>query len=188
MRSTARTNPTFSSIWRRISRISSASCSASPPRSARCRRGTTKLAPLYSVKRLFVQRRAVKEVKEADAAAAQRPQAGAGARDADRRRRPRISRRARASSPGNCAMPRRSRAGSTTRPRNELPLETALEYAAWATLSPEGRAQAQARAPVPGAAPARHASSGAGRDRRAPRRHDAAPARGRLAARATVLR
>ena len=35
------------------------------------------LAPLYSVKRLFVQRRAVKEVKEADAAALDGHSAGA---------------------------------------------------------------------------------------------------------------
>ncbi len=40
-RSSSRRNPTCWSIWRRISRISSASCSASPPRCGRCRRATT---------------------------------------------------------------------------------------------------------------------------------------------------
>ncbi len=44
------------------------------------------LAPLYSVKRLFVQRRAVKGIKEADAARAERPASSADELDrADRR-------------------------------------------------------------------------------------------------------
>ena len=114
--------------------------------------------------------------------AAQRPQAGAGTGHADRRRSRPISRHAPACSPGNCAMPRRWRAGSTTRPRTSCRCAPRCEYAAWATLTPAGRGRAQARPAVPRAAPARHASPRAGRDRRAARRHDAAPARGRLAA------
>ena len=43
------------------------------------------LAPLYSVKRLFVQRRAVKGVKEADAVAIDGPGLGPRARSADGR-------------------------------------------------------------------------------------------------------
>ena len=34
-----------------------------------------------------------------------------------------------------------SRAGSRTRPANAAPLEVAARYAAWATLSPEGKAK-----------------------------------------------
>ena len=43
------------------------------------------LAPLYSVKRLFVQRRAVKEIKEADAAQINGPKLGDELDSADRR-------------------------------------------------------------------------------------------------------
>ncbi len=43
------------------------------------------LAPLYSVKRLFVQRRAVKGIKEADAMAIDGAAVGRRARSADRR-------------------------------------------------------------------------------------------------------
>ena len=43
------------------------------------------LAPLYSVKRLFVQRRAVKEIKEADAAQINGPRLGGELDSADRR-------------------------------------------------------------------------------------------------------
>ena len=51
-----------------------------------------------------------------------------------------------------------------------------------------GAGKAPARRALQGAAPARHAPSRAGRDRRARRRHDAAPARGRLARIATASR
>ena len=119
------------------------------------------LAPLYSVKRLFVQRRAVKGVKEADAVAID----GAGlAGDLDRL----------------IGAPPDEPIGAWERryaehvakwledeAANAGPLEVAQRYAAWATLAPEGRRKHRARRAVQGAAPARHASSRAGRDRRA---------------------
>ena len=46
-----------------VSRISSPSCSASAPICRRCSRATQTLAPLYTVKRLFVQRRAAKKLR-----------------------------------------------------------------------------------------------------------------------------
>jgi NADPH-dependent glutamate synthase beta subunit-like oxidoreductase/NAD(P)H-flavin reductase len=97
-----------------------------------------KLAPLYSVKRLFVQRRAVKEIKEADAVQLnghklQReldtliggPPASFGSRD------------------GTLAWELRY-AEAVGRwlddeSAHQLPLKAALEYAAWATLAPEGQ-------------------------------------------------
>ena len=59
--SPARTSPNSSSRLRRISKTSSASCSAydAELRALKARHDT--LAPLYSVKRLFVQRRAMKK-------------------------------------------------------------------------------------------------------------------------------
>src|SRR6202047_5368219 len=92
-----------------------------------------KLAPLYSVKRLFVQRRAVKGVKEADAMAID----GAGlAGDLDRL----------LGAPPDepIAKWERRYAGHVAdwlgdEAGNAGPLEVAQRYAAWATLSPEGR-------------------------------------------------
>jgi hypothetical protein len=92
-----------------------------------------KLAPLYSVKRLFVQRRAVKGVKEADAMAID----GAGlAGDLDRL----------LGAPPDepIANWERRYAGHVAdwledEAGNAGPLEVAQRYAAWATLSPEGR-------------------------------------------------
>ena len=91
------------------------------------------LAPLYSVKRLFVQRRAVKGVKEADAAAID----GHGlCRELDRL----ID-----ATPDEpvAAWERRYAAQIANWLENETantaPLEIAERYAAWATLSPEGR-------------------------------------------------
>ncbi len=93
------------------------------------------LAPLYSVKRLFVQRRAVKEVKE-DAAAAL---------DGARLRR--------ALGLGELADTRvavldwERRFAETVsgwlddEPANVASLRTAIEYAAWATLSPAGKSK-----------------------------------------------
>jgi len=93
------------------------------------------LAPLYSVKRLFVQRRAVKEVKE-DAAAALDGDALRGVL--------------------GLGEPGDTRAGilaweqcfaaavsswQEDEPANAAPLRTAIEYAAWATLSPAGQAK-----------------------------------------------
>ena len=79
------------------------------------------LAPLYSVKRLFVQRRAVKGIKEADAAAIDGP---ALARELDTLIGVAIAISTPAGgSPGNCAMPSMSRAGSRTRPAHAVPLE-----------------------------------------------------------------
>src|SRR5229473_6465957 len=99
-----------------------------------------KLAPLFSVKRLFVQRRAVKEVKEAEAAElnghklAQELETLLGGPPADFTTRP-----------GVLAWELRYAEGVARwlddEPAHKLPLKVALEYAAWATLSPEGRAR-----------------------------------------------
>ena len=98
------------------------------------------LAPLYTVKRLFVQRRAVKEIKEADAAHLNGAKLGEelatliGGPPAD------FSTRA-----GALAWELRY-AEAVARwlddeAAHKLPLRAALEYAAWATLSPAGRAR-----------------------------------------------
>ncbi|HJY47164.1 MAG TPA: FAD-dependent oxidoreductase, partial [Stellaceae bacterium] len=92
-----------------------------------------KLAPLYSVKRLFVQRRAVKGVKEADAMAID----GAGlAGDLDRL----------LGAPPDEPIAKWERRYADhvadwlgDEAGNAGPLEVAQRYAAWATLSPEGR-------------------------------------------------
>src|SRR3954452_2990866 len=95
-----------------------------------------RLAPLYSVKRLFVQRRAVKEIKDADAAQINGPRLGdelallIGGHGTD------FATRA-----GTIAWELRY-AKSVTRwlddeASHTLPLRAALEYAAWATLTPE---------------------------------------------------
>src|SRR5215469_14323511 len=91
------------------------------------------LAPLYSVKRLFVQRRAVKGVKETDAVAIDGSRL---ARELDEL----------TGSPGDepIADWERRYAGCVARwledeTGNTRALETAQRYAAWATLSPEGR-------------------------------------------------
>ena len=91
------------------------------------------LAPLYSVKRLFVQRRAVKGVKEADAAALDGP---ALARQLD----PLIG----GGSAGSVAEWEQRYAGHVARwlgdeAGNAAALDEAQRYAAWATLSPEGQ-------------------------------------------------
>ena len=91
------------------------------------------LAPLYSVKRLFVQRRAVKGVKEADAAAIDGP---ALARELDAL----IG----GGSAGGVAEWERRYAGHVARwledeAGNAAALDEAQRYAAWATLSPEGQ-------------------------------------------------
>src|SRR5947208_5958528 len=99
-----------------------------------------KLAPLYSVKRLFVQRRAVKEIKEPDAAQLNGHKLGqeldtligGPAPDFDRRQ-------------GVLAWELRY-AEAVGRwledePAHQLLLKAALEYAAWATLAPEGQAR-----------------------------------------------
>ena len=91
------------------------------------------LAPLYSVKRLFVQRRAVKGVKEADAAELD---GAALAAELDRLT---------GTPPGApLAAWERSYAEHVARwlddeAANDAALDTAQLYAAWATLSPEGR-------------------------------------------------
>ena len=98
------------------------------------------LAPLYSVKRLFVQRRAVKEIKEADAVRLDGDKlvqeldtllGGARADFASRR--------------GVLAWELRY-AEAVARwlddeAGHQLPLKAALQYAAWATLSPAGQAK-----------------------------------------------
>ncbi|MGH7045337.1 MAG: FAD-dependent oxidoreductase [Stellaceae bacterium] len=90
------------------------------------------LAPLYSVKRLFVQRRAVKGIKEADAAAIDGP---ALARELDML----IDGTA-----DDIAAWERRYAGHVARwldddAGNSAALDLAQRYATWATLSPEGR-------------------------------------------------
>jgi NADPH-dependent glutamate synthase beta subunit-like oxidoreductase/NAD(P)H-flavin reductase len=91
------------------------------------------LAPLYSVKRLFVQRRAVKGVKEADAAAFDGPGL-AGALDRLMDAPPELA---------IAAWERRYAEHVTNwladEAGNAAALDTAQRYAAWATLSPEGR-------------------------------------------------
>ncbi len=98
------------------------------------------LAPLYTVKRLFVQRRAVKEIKEADAAdlnghkLAEELDGLIGSAPADL-----TSRR------GVLAW-ELCYAGAVSRwledeATHQLPLKCALGYAAWATLTPQGQAR-----------------------------------------------
>src|SRR5580704_15999519 len=95
------------------------------------------LAPLYSVKRLFVQRRAVKDIKEEQAATldgdalrrALEPQLGAGEFPDTRA--------------GALGWEQRfvelvSR-WLDDEPAYSAEIKTAIEYAAWATLSPAGR-------------------------------------------------
>jgi NADPH-dependent glutamate synthase beta subunit-like oxidoreductase/NAD(P)H-flavin reductase len=92
------------------------------------------LAPLYSLKRLFVQRRAVKGVKEVEAAALDGP---GFARELDRL--------AGIPADADVTIPEWERryAGQVTawladETGNAAALETAQHYAAWATLSPDG--------------------------------------------------
>ena len=134
------------------------------------------MAPLYSVKRLFVQRRAVKGVKEADAMAID----GAGlAGELDRLL---------GAPPDEPIGPWERRYAEHVadwledEAGNAEALDIAQRYAAWATLAPEGRRKHRPRRAVQGAAPARHAPPRAGRNHRARRCRDAAAARGRLAA------
>ncbi len=88
------------------------------------------LAPLYAVKRLFVQRRAVKGVKEADAIAIDGP---ALARELDEL----------IGTPAKDAWEWRYAAHVANWLENEAgnaeALDVAQRYAAWATLSPEGQ-------------------------------------------------
>jgi NADPH-dependent glutamate synthase beta subunit-like oxidoreductase/NAD(P)H-flavin reductase len=93
------------------------------------------LAPLYAVKRLFVQRRAVKGLDEAAAAAIDGP--GLAGQLA-----PLIG----AEDESDIALWERRYAEAVARwledeAAHAAPLETARLYAAWATLSPEGRAR-----------------------------------------------
>ena len=91
------------------------------------------MAPLYSVKRLFVQRRAVKGVKEADAAALDGPGL---AQELERLT---------GAPPGEAADAwERRYAEHVARwqedeTANATQLDLAQRYAAWATLAPEGR-------------------------------------------------
>jgi NADPH-dependent glutamate synthase beta subunit-like oxidoreductase/NAD(P)H-flavin reductase len=93
------------------------------------------LAPLYSVKRLFVQRRAVKGIKEEDAAAIDGPEL-AGALD-------RLMGSAPDADGSIAAWERRYAEHVATLLEDETgsaeALDEAQRYAAWATLSPEGR-------------------------------------------------
>src|SRR5260221_899728 len=101
-----------------------------------------RLAPLYSVKRLFVQRRAVKEVKEDDALQlnghklAQELDTLLGGAPADF-----------ATREGVLGWELRYAEGVARwlddEAAHKLPLKAALEYAAWATLAPTGRAKHQ---------------------------------------------
>jgi NADPH-dependent glutamate synthase beta subunit-like oxidoreductase/NAD(P)H-flavin reductase len=99
-----------------------------------------RLAPLYSVKRLFVQRRAIKEIKEAEAGALN-----------GRRLRQELD-----TLIGNASADFATRAGVIAwelryaeavarwlddEVAHKIPLRAALEYAAWATLAPAGQAR-----------------------------------------------
>jgi NADPH-dependent glutamate synthase beta subunit-like oxidoreductase/NAD(P)H-flavin reductase len=93
------------------------------------------LAPLYSVKRLFVQRRAVKGIKEADAVAID----GTSLADA-------LDRLIGAAPNADSTIASWERRYAEhvaewleDEPSNQGPLDTAQRYAAWAVLSPEGR-------------------------------------------------
>src|SRR5215472_13427295 len=88
------------------------------------------LAPLYSVKRLFVQRRAVKGVKESDAMAIDGPEL---ARELDQLIGSPSDEDWERSYAEHVANWLADEAG------NAGPLEIAQRYAAWATLAPEGR-------------------------------------------------
>src|SRR5215831_2570360 len=98
------------------------------------------LVPLYSVKRLFVQRRAVKEIKEADAAQLNGHKLGEeldtliGGPPADfNTRRGVLGWELRyAEAVGRWLDDEAA---------HQFPIKAALEYAAWATLSPEGQAR-----------------------------------------------
>jgi NADPH-dependent glutamate synthase beta subunit-like oxidoreductase/NAD(P)H-flavin reductase len=87
------------------------------------------LAPLYAVKRLFVQRRAVKGVSEADAAALDGPALG---HDLEGRICAPLTEASFAEHVHRWMADEAANAGS---------LEIAAKYAAWATLSPAGRAK-----------------------------------------------
>src|SRR5712692_5196910 len=96
-----------------------------------------KLAPLFSVKRLFVQRRAVKETDAVQLNGhklAQELETLLGGAPADF-----------ATRQGVLAWELRYAEGVARwlddEAAHKLPLKVALEYAAWATLSPEGRAR-----------------------------------------------
>ena len=99
-----------------------------------------RLAPLYSVKRLFVQRRAVKEIKEAEAGALNGHKLGEeletliGGPPADF-----------GSRQGALAWELRYAEAVGHWLEDEaahpLPLKAALQYAAWATLAPDGQAR-----------------------------------------------
>src|SRR5256885_2325236 len=99
-----------------------------------------KLAPLFSVKRLFVQRRAVKEIKEPEAAALNGHKLGEeletliGGPPADF-----------GSRQGALAWELRYAEAVGHWLEDEaahpLPLKAALQYAAWATLAPDGQAR-----------------------------------------------
>src|SRR5437879_1530128 len=99
-----------------------------------------KLAPLYSVKRLFVQRRAIKEIKEPDAARLNGHKLGQELNTLIGGPTPDFSLRR-----GVLAWELRY-AEAVGRwlddePANQLPLKAALEYAAWAALASEGQAR-----------------------------------------------
>ncbi|MBV9827877.1 MAG: FAD-dependent oxidoreductase [Alphaproteobacteria bacterium] len=96
-----------------------------------------RLAPLYTVKRLFVQRRAVKEIKESEAvrlnghklAAELSPLLGDGPADLTTRQRTLAWERSYAISVGRWLDDEAA---------HQPQLRLALEYAAWATLTPAG--------------------------------------------------
>src|SRR6266513_2233370 len=99
-----------------------------------------KLAPLYSVKRLFVQRRAVKEIREAAAAQLNGHKLGQELDTLIGGPEPDFATRR-----GVLAWELRY-AETVGRwledePAHQLPLKAALEYAAWATLAPDGQAR-----------------------------------------------
>src|SRR5437762_13648898 len=99
-----------------------------------------RLAPLYSTKRLFVQRRAVKEIKEADAAHLNGHQLGQeldtliGGPSGDFTTRQGVL----AWELRYAEWVARWLEGEAA---HHLPLKAARDYAAWATLSPEGQAR-----------------------------------------------
>ncbi len=174
--SPASRSPNSSSRWRPSSKTSSASCSASRPSSQTCARRHDALAPLYTVKRLFVQRRAAKKYPPEQAATFNTD--GALRREVEALIGGELTELAFAD-PGRALDAGRGRA--RRRARNRGPLRRLGDAYAGRPARPQGRRAVQ------GPAQGRSASSRAGRDRSG-RRRDHAQAAGVAPPRARRLR
>ena len=174
--SPASLSPNSSSSLRPSSRNSSPSCLESRTGSANSSPVTRALAPLYSVKRLFVQRRAAKKYSAEQAATLQcGRRAAPRARSADRRRthRAHLRHAGRSLDAGRGRERRRARCGRALRRLGDAHARRP--------------ARAQGRRAVQASAQGRSAASRAGRDRGG-RRRDHAQAAEVAAPRARRLR